>query len=184
MVPALIGTRGSVGMISHNMSASQTDRPALVTYSSAGTLRTLPVGVVRMIAGIGEAAPVPFAPPAFEGLVATEFGLAAQMDLGLAWGGPARAGRMGMLVGTSVGLVRVRVDTVALAAQPGDAAPSGLAEIESLVAALAPADPESETRLAEVAVEAGPGLDLLMVASGATLTLSHSAHPASEIFMK
>ena len=92
------------------------DREAfgMVVYSSAGQSRVLPAAVVLDVAPARPAAPLPFAPTALEGLVETDGRLAPQWDLPQAMGGAARAGRCSILIATTRGPIRVRVDAVSV----------------------------------------------------------------------
>ncbi|CAK0766411.1 hypothetical protein CCP2SC5_30033 [Azospirillaceae bacterium] len=112
-----------------------------VIYSSAGRLRSLPTEVVCDLARAIPAVLVPFSSPMFEGVVEIDGCLTAQFDLVQAMGGAARTGAYAILIKTSVGLIRLRVDSVSLTSSASfDDAPPGLPEIEALIAGLAPAD--------------------------------------------
>lgn len=145
----------------------QADRPDRVVYSCAGKRRALPVALVREIGQAATAEPVPFAAAGFEGLVESDGILAAQLDLSLAMGGPAGGGRYSVLVESSQGLLRLRVDGVSFAGPAAeDGVDSGLDEIEALVASLAPADPLPEVAPPRAAGPAAPVFEALIVRSG------------------
>ena len=152
-------------------------RPDLVIYSSAGRLRALPAAAVREI-GQAAAAAVPFAPALFEGLVDGDGILAAQIDLPLAMGAAARGGRYSMLVETSRGLLRLRVDGVSFAGSAADEGTMpGLPEIEALIAGFAPADPLPQERPAVSEGPAAKPFEALVVKSGGV----PAALPAAEV---
>ena len=178
------------------------DREAfgMVVYSSAGQSRVLPAAVVLDVAPARPAAPLPFAPTALEGLVETDGRLAPQWDLPQAMGGAARAGRCSMLIATTRGPIRVRVDAVSVvgsAREPAPDLPSGLAAIEALAATLAPADtvpvlaPEAATAIArplEVLLVASHGLVLALPALGVEQVARHqgtralrTGHPGERV---
>ena len=163
-------------MISNIANEFRSGRAAAVLYSSAGRLRFLPPEAVLGIGPALAAAPVPFAPPAYEGLVGSDGVLAAQFDLSQTLGGGARLGGYALLVDTAAGPLRLRVDTVSLAESAGDASP-GLAEIAELTAGLAPAaalPPEAPLRTSEP--DAEPFEALIVDSAGTTIAL-----PATEV---
>ncbi len=159
---------GSVN--SHRSTEFQADHPASVTYSCAGRRWSLPVHCVRTISRAVDAAPVPFAGFGFEGLVPTDAGLAAQIDLSQALGGAPRTGTSALLVETAAGLVSVRVEHATLGSEPpGDETASGTADIQSLILGLAPSEPDSNQVPDGGALDPGKPFDVLVVACGARL---------------
>ncbi len=117
-----------------------------LTFWSAGRQGALPVTSVMNISIASAATPIPFGPPAFEGVVAHDGMITPQIDWVAHWGGTARSGIYRMRVQTSRGPVWFRVDSLAL---PGNS-PSGgalpmvaeavaetVADMESLVSLLA-----------------------------------------------
>ncbi|MEI6559963.1 MAG: chemotaxis protein CheW [Rhodospirillaceae bacterium] len=173
-------------MDNQTVSGFGADRPGVVLYSSAGRLRSLPAVAVRGITRATVAAAVPFSPPAYEGLVEADGLITPQFDLGQALGGDARGGGYAMLVDTSAGPLRLRVDSVSFAEAAtvpavAEAPASGLAEIETLTAGLAPAEPHAEPPCA--IAESGDGdppIDALIVRSGG-LTLALAARNIERI---
>ncbi len=138
-------------------------------YSCAGRRRALPVAVVREIGQACAAAPVPFAKAGFEGLVDLDGLLTAQFDLSEAMGGGARSGRYSILVDTASGPLRLRVDGASLAdSVAGDAMAPGLPEIEALIAALAPSEPELVLQPNVADGSAEKPFEVLIVRSGGT----------------
>jgi chemotaxis signal transduction protein len=144
------------------------DRRITVVYSSAGQRWSLPAELVGDVAPAMPAAPVPFAPFAFEGIVEVGGLPTAQVDLSEFLGGPIRTGPYAMLVRTSRGPIKVRVDSASLAASAStDETPSGLPGIEALVADLVCAECDEQPRPGAITDAADEGqLDFLVIRSG------------------
>ena len=113
------------------------NKSGMIIYSCLSCRFWLPAHAVIGIARATAATPVPFALPAYEGLVERDGVLAPQIDLSHAMGGPARTGAYSVLVQSATGLLRIRVDDVSLtpSALDGETLP-GLTEINNLCATL------------------------------------------------
>ncbi|MCW2249390.1 chemotaxis signal transduction protein [Azospirillum fermentarium] len=140
-----------------------TDGTAVV-YSAAGRSRFLPAADVLWVGPALPACAIPGASGVYEGVDLDGPAVAVRIDLVQALGGTARTGRTAMTVRTERGPASLRVDSAALAADPGDS-PPGWEEIGALMAPLGAAVIGDGPSPAEPVLPA-PETGVLVVQSG------------------
>ncbi|PWC78814.1 chemotaxis protein CheW [Azospirillum sp. TSH64] len=144
-------------------------RTATVTVLVAGRHVAVPASQVAAVDLAVPAAPVPFAPPGYEGVVFGHGVAAAQIDLGVRNGGQPGAGRWSLQLDHAAGPLSLRVEEVKTAdANMAEPAPGPALPIDpdALLDGLAPCGPQPAQPAPDHMDRATEELDVLLVAGG------------------